>query len=85
MIGIPSKENLALIKDNKILLLTLFSLGWNVYLTLYSFEQAEKRNAEKQKIISDMQDALKVYREATIRGAEIEKASRMLNPQVNTP
>lgn len=85
MIGLPTKENLSLIKENKILLLTLFSLGWNVYLTLYSFEQAEKRNLEKQKIISDMQDALKVYREATIRSSEIEKASRLLSPQINTP
>ena len=49
-----------------------------MYLVTHSFSQYEDNIKEKNQNISDMKDALKVYREATIRSAEIEKASRIL-------
>lgn len=81
MIGLPTKENIDIFKREALIILLILSLGWNVYLTIHAFEESNKRDLEKQKMIYDMQEALKVYREATIRGAEIEKASRILNPQ----
>jgi len=73
-----SKDNFNLIKDNKTLCLILLLIGSCMYLVTHSFSQYEDNIKEKNQNISDMKDALKVYREATIRSAEIEKASRIL-------
>ncbi len=78
-----NEKSFRLIKDNKTLSLIVLLIVCCIYLVMHCFGQYEKQHEEEMKHIEQQREVIKIYREASMRAAEVEKISRLLHSADN--
>ncbi len=73
-----TKEQLNWIKYNLLVAVVIVQWAALAIITNHYWNKEEAESARKEKQLEEKDEVIKIYREATMRAAEIEKQSRIL-------